>query len=366
MATTVRDVMKLVEQIAPPRYASHGDPIGLHLGNPHAKVSRILLALDATLAAIEEARKRKCQMIVTHHPRVYRPLATIREDDPLGEIVTAAIRAKVAIFCAHTNLDACPGGINDCLADLCGLGETSPLRISSREPLLKLVTFVPESHAEDVREAICDAGAGQIGAYGECTFRTIGLGTFRGNDGTTPYLGTPGELEVAEEWRIETILPASAKHAVVTALHQTHPYEEVAYDLYPLDLSLESGLGRVGALKRTVTLQTLAKRLKKAVDAPSVQVLGDPKRKLRRLAVWSGGGCPAGAVAKSNVDAIVTGEIGYHDQEILLQAGVTCIILGHGRCEEIILPSLATSLEAGLLGVTTTVFTAGTPAPWSV
>ncbi len=345
--------------------ACEGDPIGLHAGDPGSRVRKILVSLDAGMRAIEHAVKNKCQMLVTHHPRFYQPLKNLDETTPMGELATTIARGGLAVYCAHTNLDTAPGGVNDVLAHMVGLETGIPISIHARDPMLKLVVFVPDSHLHVVREAMCDAGAGIIGEYDDCSFRTAGIGTFRGSADSNPYLGMAGKFEEAEEWRLEVILPQSSRASVEQALRREHPYEEPAFDLYRLARSDEFGLGRVGELAKPATLGRLARKLKRKCGAQSVQVLGDADKPLKRVAVWSGGGCPAQDIISLNVDAVILGEAGYHDLELLEQAKVACVALGHGPCEEIVLEPLAENLRQALPGIKVEVL-ACAPRMWSV
>ncbi len=366
MSARVRDVMAMMERIAPAWLAAEGDRVGLHAGDPARKVRRVLVALDATQTAVRAARERKCQMIVTHHPRFFRPLETLDESTPMGALAAAIVRAKLAVFCAHTNLDAAPGGVNDALAELVGLAETRPIRTQAEDEWRKLVVFVPESHVEAVRTAVCAAGAGAIGEYTDCSFCTAGVGTFRGAEATRPYVGTAGRFEEAEEWRLETVLTEHVQSAVVRALLAAHPYEEPAFDLYPLEAADAFGCGRVGALQRPLTLGTLARRLKQATGSTATRALGARGQKWTHVAVWSGAGCPIDTILGLGVDGLVVGEIGYHETEWLEAAGIGCIALGHGPCEAIVLPRVAESLREGLPDVEVEVFADGTPKMWSV
>jgi dinuclear metal center YbgI/SA1388 family protein len=341
----------MMEVVAPLWMARTGDPVGLHAGNRKSRVTKILVTLDATLDAIRAARKAKCQMIIAHHPRFYKPLTNLDESTYMGKIAAELLRGKIALYCAHTNLDTAPGGINDALADLAGIANPRPLTCDVKDKLCKLVTFVPESHVEAVRSALCDAGAGCIGEYSDCSFRTLGLGTFKGSDATKPFLGTPGELAEEEEWRLEVILPRSLKDGVVRALLEAHPYEEVAYDIFALEKSLSYGLGRIGELKKPTTLKAFAAKMKKACASEETRVLGDLQKNVKKIAVWSGGGCPTSLVINGGVDAVALGEIGYHDTELLAQAGVGCVALGHGCSEAVALPRLAENLANALDGV---------------
>lgn len=366
MSAIVSNVVELVETIAPRWMACGNDPVGLHAGNPKARVGKVLVALDCTLDVIREAKKRKCQMIVTHHPRFYRPLPNLDESTLMGRIAAELVRAKIALYCAHTNLDIAEGGINDQLADLAGLRERTYLTRTGGDPLLKLVVFVPDGHVDDVREAVCDAGAGMIGEYGDCSFRTAGVGTFRGSEGTNPFIGSAGQFEEAEEWRLETILPKSVRPAVETALVSAHPYEEPAYEFYELAGEMPVGCGRVGDLPKSVHLVSLARKMKKKTNSPGTLVLGETSKKVGRVAVWSGGGVNVPAVVASGADAVVCGEIGYHDTEVLQAADVGCIAVGHAPCECIALESLASNLSAGLDDVSVTAYAGGVPVMWSV
>jgi len=366
MTTRVRDVMRAVDAIAPRWLAAAGDPVGLHAGHPERRIRRVLVALDASLRAVEEAEARGCEMLVVHHPRFYRPLATLDESTPLGLLAARMVRARLAICVAHTNLDAAPGGTNDMLADLVGLDDPRPLAVHAEDRWLKLAVFVPESHREAVRAALCEAGAGVIGAYADCSFRTAGIGTFRGADGTSPFIGKAGRFEEAEEWRLEVLLSERSRDGVVTALRAAHPYEEPAFDLYPLADAHRYGCGRVGALRRPDSLRALARRLKRACRARSIHVLGEPAQRIRRAAVWAGSGVPLPAVLASQADLLVVGEVGYHDLEILAQQGLAAIVLGHGPCEEVVLPILARKLRAALKGVEIRVLRESVPPLWGV
>lgn len=360
--TTVRDVMEMMETIAPAWMACDGDPNGLHLGDPSARIGKVWVALDATLEVIQRAKRAKAGMLVVHHPRFYHGLKTLDESTPSGRLAAEAVRAGIAIFCAHTNLDIAPNGVNDTLAELAGLVDPAvavPLR---PDPLLKLAVFVPESHLEAVREALGDAGAGGIGNYVECSFRAAGIGSFRGTDASKPYIGSAGVREEVEEWRLEVLLAASEKQAVLTALRAAHPYEEPAYDLYPLDDARRHGLGRVGALPKPTTLQAFAKRMKKATGSTGALLFGDPKRTVRRAAVWGGSGVPVGDLLATGAEVILCGELHHHDAEFLQQAGAAAVTLGHGPSEAVVLPRVAASLSEALPELTVEAIADGWPA----
>ncbi|MDR1518530.1 MAG: Nif3-like dinuclear metal center hexameric protein, partial [Planctomycetota bacterium] len=258
----VRDVVRAMEQIAPPALALAGDPAGLHAGDPEAPADRVLVCLDASLATLAQAEKGRYRMLVAHHPRFYRGLSTLAASHPDGRRAAAIAKSGLAVYSAHTSLDMAAGGVNDCLARAAGLVGAEVVKPEIREKLLKLTVFVPVSHIEAVRTAVCTAGAGCIGKYSDCTFRVRGVGTFRCGDDAKPFQGQPGSFEEADEYRLETVLGEFSAQAVVTAMLAAHPYEEVAYDLHPLFGQAKIyGFGRVGELPAPETLDKLAVRL---------------------------------------------------------------------------------------------------------
>lgn len=353
----VKDVVAAVDRIAPPALALPGDPIGLHAGSPSSPVKKVAVALDATLAALAKARARGVDMLVVHHPRFYKGLATLAESDPSGRRASAMARQGVAVYSAHTNLDLAPGGVNDTLAAVAGIANPVLIKPEIRERMVKLAVFVPTSHTEKVRRAICAAGAGAIGKYSDCTFRSQGKGTFKGGGGTNPFIGKPGVLEEADEHRLETVFGEFSATRILTAMLKAHPYEEVAYDLYPLlGWAGLFGLGRIGNLAKAETLPALAKRMAKATGSRMTQFTGKAGIKVKRLAVWGGGGVDVKAVLSCGPDALVAGEVSFHDLETFADNGVGVVTLGHGHSEEIVLQPLAGRLRRELPGVPVQIF----------
>jgi len=345
-SVTVRDVVGWMNRVAPEWMRMGSDPVGLHVGNLDAEVRRVMFALDATLPVIAEAIDKEVDMLITHHPRFYQPLLNLAEDRMMGRIGSELVRAGIALYCAHTNLDVALGGVNDVLADMAGMAKVRvPLLADVMDDCYKLVVFVPKTHLEVVRKGICDAGAGVgVGNYSDCSFWLAGVGSFMPCDGAKPYLGRVGSLERVEECRLEVLLRASCKGEVLAALRSVHPYEEIAYDLYPVLQKVTFGQGRVGELERVVSLQDLALRMRDGCKSTSTLVFGAGDKLIRRVGIWSGGGFGAKYVARHGVDAVVLGEVNYHELEILQDMGVGCIALGHAACEEVILPVLASKI----------------------
>lgn len=342
-------IIQLMERFAPKRLAMEGDPIGLQLGTADKTVTRVLVALDVTDEVVEEAIRNKAEMIIAHHAILYRPARHLRTDLPAGKLYETLLKNDIAVYIAHTNLDVAEGGVNDVLAGALDLRASVPMVELHSESLYKLVVFVPESHHEQVMQAVFAAGAGWIGQYSHCSFNMAGTGTYLPREGADPYQGSVGKLERAAEIRLETIVPAGAKRKVVQALLKAHPYEEVAYDLYPLDQQGKTfGLGRVGRLPETTTLAELAEQVKSAFHVPVVRLVGEPDRPIRKVAVLGGSGRDyVKAAMFAGADVLVTGDIDYHTAHDALAAGFALIDAGH-NIEKLLKPAVATRLNAML------------------
>jgi dinuclear metal center YbgI/SA1388 family protein len=285
---------------------------------------------------------------VTHHPLLFKPLRRLTPEDPVGRVAWQAVHDGVAIVSAHTNLDVAADGLNDWLAARLELTTVEPLQPATGH-LLKLVVFVPADHAEVVAEALFAAGAGHIGGYDQCSFRTAGFGTFRPGPGTTPFIGEAGRRERVEEVRLETVVPQRRLGRVLEKLIKAHPYEEVAYDLVPLANTLpDAGLGRIGQLAEASTLMMLADRLKVALGCQSVRLVGEPGQMVGKVAVCGGSGAGLIPAAKrSGADVLVTGDVKYHDARLAEDLGLALLDAGHFATERLAVGELAARLGEG-------------------
>lgn len=339
-------VIQLMERLAPKSLAMEGDPIGLQLGAADRPVSKVLVALDVTDAVAEEAIALNAEMIIAHHAVMYRPVRHLRTDLPAGSLYAKLLKHDIAVYIAHTNLDVAEGGVNDVLADALGLREAVPFAELAGEELLKLAVFVPESHHDAVMQAVFAAGAGWIGNYSHCSFNVAGTGTFLPREGTNPFLGSAGKLERAAEIRLETVVPRRIVRQVIQAMKKAHPYEEVAYDLYPLDVKGKTrGLGRIGTLPEPLGLAALADEVKKAYRVPAVRLVGDPDRRVRKVAVLGGSGRDYVKDAmRAGADVLITGDIDYHTALDALAAGFSIIDAGH-NIEKLVKPAVAERLN---------------------
>ncbi|WP_080840512.1 Nif3-like dinuclear metal center hexameric protein [Cohnella massiliensis] len=352
-------VIQLMEKLAPKAYAVPDDRIGLQVGTLQKEVRRVLVALDVTQAVAEEAAAIGAELIIAHHALIYRPLKTLRTDTPEGALAASLLRGDIAVYVAHTNLDTAEGGMNDWMAEALELEVRGVLEEVHTDKLFKLAVFVPREHQEAVRSAMFAAGAGAIGKYSHCSFNIEGTGTFLPGEGADPFIGKQGKLEAVAETRIETVVPQSALKAVTQAMLKAHPYEEVAYDVYPMDLKGRAfGLGRVGTLARPETLDEFAERVKRAFDVPFVRTVGDGSRFVRKVAVLGGSGSRYIRHAKfAGADVLVTGDIDYHTAHDADAMGLMLIDPGH-NAEKIMKPKTAEWLRQRLAekGYATEVF----------
>ncbi len=331
MFVQVRTIIQALEQWAPRSYALPDDPVGLHIGSVNKEVRKVLVALDVTENVVDEAIRKQADLIVAHHPLLYRPLRRIDLDTPSGRVVAKCLQHDIAIYCAHTNLDIAPGGINDMMAEALGLKNIECLEPTGEDKLFKLVVYIPTDHLESVRQAIFDAGAGWIGAYSHCSFNVEGTGTFLPGEGTNPYTGERGRLSEVAEVRMETVVPMSVLNQTVQAMKKAHPYEEPAYDLYALELEgFRYGLGRIGELSQPVMLEQFADQVKTALDMSFVRVVGTSGTSIRKVAVLGGSGRRYITRAiQAGADVFVTGDIDYHAAQDALASGLALVDAGH-------------------------------------
>jgi len=352
---TVAEVAAAMERLAPTGLAQSWDNVGLLAGDPAAAVRRVLTCIDLTHPVVDEAIEGEAEFIVAYHPPIFKPIRSLRADSAgTDAVVHRCIRHGLAIYAAHTALDAAEGGTNDVIADLCGAREVEPLEYVDAPGggECKLVVFVPPAQSEAIAEAMFAAGAGRIGDYTRCGFRVLGRGSFFGDAAANPTVGERGRMEFVDEIRLETVVPAKRLPPVVAAMLKAHPYEEPAFDVYPLQGKPTGGIGRIARLLKPSSLSNLARRLKRATDATSVQIVGPSDRLVSRaiVVVGAAGSLPF-RIALTPSDVIVTGEIRHHDALTIARLGCTAIALGHWASERPVLASLAARLSSMLGGV---------------
>ncbi|WP_053364128.1 Nif3-like dinuclear metal center hexameric protein [Bacillus sp. FJAT-27251] len=324
------EIIQLYEQFSPKAYAMEGDKIGLQIGTLNKPVSKVMIALDVLDEVVDEAIEMGAELIIAHHPPIFRPLQKITEETASGRMLSKLIKHDIAVYAAHTNLDVAKGGVNDLLAEALGLKETEVLIPTYEEALLKLAVYVPAENAAEVREALGKAGAGAIGEYSHCSFSVGGTGRFLPGASANPHIGEQGRLEAVDETRIETILPKSLEKKVIGAMLKAHPYEEVAYDLFPLENKGEQlGLGRIGTVDE-MSLREFAGHVKEVLDVKAVRVVGNPDAVIKKVAVLGGDGNKYYPQAKfKGADVYVTGDLYYHTAHDAMMAGLNIIDPGH-------------------------------------
>jgi dinuclear metal center YbgI/SA1388 family protein len=345
MAATCHEVVALLDGIAPFELAQDWDNAGLLIGRGDAVVQNVLVAMDLTPEVVEEAVQKRCEMIITHHPILFR--GTNRITDASGEqkMILRLIEKGIALCACHTNFDSAQTGTSDMLIKLLGVTDSQPL-IAQVEKAYKVVTFVPVEHAQDVLRAATAAGAGRQGLYEGCMFRAQGIGMFTPQEGAAPYIGQKGRSESVPEERIETFTDIHTLPGVIKAVLQAHPYEEPVIDVYPLQRERKQGLGRVGMLKRPCTLDALCDRLSQYVKGQK-SVVGDGDRVVSTIAVQ----CGAGGVSdmqlarRLKADVLISADIKHHDRLYAAQIGIGLINCLHHESEYPGLLSLISGLQ---------------------
>lgn len=346
MALTLQEVANAVDSIAPFRLAEKWDNVGLQVGDPRARVNRLLVALEVSDRAIRAARQRRCEAILSHHPLIFHPLKSVMPDSPVGRRVMELVRSGIGLIAAHTNIDRVMHGTNGAIAAKLGMTDLEFFDREDFHDSFKFAVFVPPDFTTRVIEAIHRGGGGWIGKYSHCTFRSSGTGTYTPDKGAQPYRGERGRFEQSQEERLEALVSRAALPAVLREVLAAHPYEEVAYDIYPLhNVSSQAGLGLVGVLPAKTTLGRLARTLRAVCDATLVSIVGRASTSVRRLAVLTGSpGSSIECFDRRRADALVTGELSYHRAQDALDLGIPVVMIGHAASEKIFASYLAQQL----------------------
>jgi dinuclear metal center YbgI/SA1388 family protein len=330
----LKDLVAVFEQLAPFSLQESYDNSGIQIGHPDKIITRGLVCLDVSPEVLDEAIEQKCDVIISHHPLLFKGLKQINGLTAVDQVVMKAIREDVAIVSVHTNLDHVIEGVNGMLAEKIGLSKLSPLSPATGL-LKKLVTFCPPAQAEVVREALFSAGAGQIGDYDCCSYNLDGYGTFRAGAGTNPFVGKKNELHEEAELRIETIFPVYLQQQVMAALINAHPYEEVAYDIYPLDNKFgKAGNGLCGWLKEPLKEEAFLLQLKEILGLPCLRHSERTGKVLHKIAICGGsGGFLLPQVMAAGADAFISAEL-KHNQFLECKGRLLLIDAGHYETEQ--------------------------------
>ena len=261
----------------------------------------------------------------------------ITTSDFKGKLIHKLIKNNIAVYSMHTNFDIAFDGLNDYFMEVMGFENSKILDVTNTETLYKIVVYVPKTHEDKVREALGKSGAGHIGNYSDCTFNTEGKGTFRPLEGTNPFIGELDKLEVVDEVKIETIVPQRILGGVISSMIKAHPYEEVAYDLYKLENKGNAvGLGRIAALKESMSLKELSMMIKEKLNMDALRVVGSLDTNIKKVAVVTGSGADLAKKAqRSGADVLITGDVKYHDAQDAIDEGMCIIDCNHFESEDI-------------------------------
>lgn len=352
------DIIRLAERLAPPFLALEGDPIGLQIGNPDTEVQKVAVCLDATGAVLLQAGREGAEAIFSHHPLIYTPVTSLAETTPEGRLLAEFVRSGIALYALHTNWDVAVGGLNDALAQALGVGEVEPLEITHRHKYYKVAVFTPEEAEEAIRIAAGNAGAGVIGNYSHCSFRTAGTGTFRPLEGANPTVGQVGSLEQVQELKLEFLVAEGFLRDVLEAVVRAHPYEEVAYDAYEvLHDGLKFGIGRLGHLEQPVPYKVLKDNISKALGNPPLRCEGEDSRMIKTVAVCGGsGGHLVELAATKGADVLVTSEVKHHQFILAQQLGLAVVDATHQATESLGMHHFARRLAREVEGEIEVVF----------
>jgi len=310
----VKEVINHLEELAPLNYAEDFDNVGLLVGDEQAEISGVLVTLDTLEAVVDEAIEKKCNLIVSFHPIVFKGLKKITGKSYVERTVLKAIKNNIAIYAIHTALDNALKGVNDIICNVLGLTNKSIL-IPQKGTIKKLTTYVPTKNAEDLRSELFKAGAGNIGNYDNCSFNSEGKGTYRGNEVSNPKIGKKGELHIEEETQISVTFNKHVESKLLNSLFKNHPYEEVAFEVTTLDnYNQNIGIGMVGELEQNQKTEAFLQFVKEKMNVSVIRHSRLIKNTVSKIAVLGGSGSFAIPAAKAvGADVLITSDLKYHD-----------------------------------------------------
>lgn len=343
----LNDLAKKLDVIFHKSIAMPDDPVGLLIGNLDREINSVLITLDITTEVVKEALEKEIDLIISHHPLIFTPVSNVVNDNPKNSKILSLIENKIAVYAAHTNLDAMNGGLNDVFAQKLGLSEIIIIENLGYIKWFKFAVFVPREHEQKVRDAMCKSGGGNYKNYSCCTFSTEGTGTFLPLEGAIPFIGARGKLEHVKETRIECVVNAENLPVLINAVCSAHPYEEPAYDVHEIKNSLsEYGLARSGIIDPPITLEKLLERINKIFSLKNTRWMAknDPealKKKIKSVAVINGSAnsltdrLSSTFLSESEFDAVIVGELRYSNALEIVESGKILIEIGHGESEKL-------------------------------
>lgn len=349
MSIKCYELIKFIEEKYPLYFAEDYDNVGLIIGDKNKVIKRVLICLEINNDVVNKAIESDSDLIITHHPLIFKPLKKIVASDYKSNLIIKLIKENISVYSLHTNFDNAPNGMNDMLAKLLKLQNIKVLAKNKNIKLYKLAVYVPRQYAEKVRNAILSAGGGHIGNYSNCSFITEGTGTFKPLDGASPFIGTIKKEEFVDEVKIETIVKESDIDKVLKAMLNSHPYEEVAYDIYLLNNVLENGTGRYGELENPIAFQNLCKLIKDNFSISTLQVAGDLMKNVNRIGIVGGAGAEfiKNAINKG-CDVFISGDLKHHEVYDAVNEGINIINLSHYDSEKLFVPYLSGLISSNI------------------
>lgn len=345
----VKDILNFLERsFADVTRQYDWDNSGKQLILSDQEIKKAALALDPTEKVIDKAIEEGCGLLITHHPLFFGTIKHLDISKPFDKKIIKAIKNDLSIVAAHTSLDLADYSLNDHICEIMGAEVLSPFINEGRHEYVKFSVFVPETHSETVRQAMINAGGGHIGNYSGCTFSINGEGTFMPGEGTTPFIGTKDVLEKVNEKRIETIIDKRKVKALLDAVIAAHPYEEVAHDIYKLDMGKDYGIGRIGDFKEEMTAESFLSMVKEKLGVDTLKINMNPEGlKLRKFAVVTGSGASMWKACKgSGVDVLLTGDMKHHDAVDAAENGILIVDAGHYETEKIYMSFLSEKIKS--------------------
>lgn len=342
----VKDIYQYLDEFAPFNTAYEYDNVGLLVGDMQQKISGIMLALDLTEAVIDQAIAKQANLIITHHPLIFKPLKTITTQNFSGQLLSKLIKNDIAYIAAHTNLDMAIGGVNDVLAQIVGLSKVQIVAEKKAIEVIKLAVYIPQTHTNRLLELLEELDLKFSEGYTACSFVNSGVGRFKPLAQANPYLGSKNSVASVLEDKVEFLIPQNRVQEIIERIKNIHPYEEMAYDCYQLlNFKQEIGILRVGELSKQLTVEKLSKELIGKLKLTGIRATCLQKQ-LKYVAVCGGSGADYIKVAaKAGADVLITGDLKYHEAQEAQNIGLAIIALGHQESEQPVLAALKMRLE---------------------
>ena len=347
----LKKLVKIFDKEFHKDYSLNWDNAGLLLGDLESEIKKLIIALDANNAVINEAVKIKAGLVFSHHPLILNPIKTITSDNPQGQAVLKAAQNNIAVYCAHTNYDIMEGGLNDYIARLLDLKNITFI-IPNQQKWFKFAVYAPSNHEEKIRNAMCSAGGGQWNDYSCATFKTNGTGTFRPGSNSEPFIGEKGKLVFVDEVKIECIIRAEGLKSLIMNVLKVHPYEEPAYDVIPIEnVFAEGGTGRTGSLDKPLKPDDFFKFVSRKLNISNYKYVSrnNPSiinREIKNIAVINGStNSMVPEICSSDIDCLICGEINYHNAQLISENNILVVELGHAESELFAIDDLFSKIE---------------------